>query len=514
MGRRRSEVAVVAVVLAAAAAASLLAAPGPQAVPSHDDAISILAAAGNLDDWEAATTGTMTGMTAGAWRAYVTVDGVPDPVDVAQGMGTWDLHPPLYPLVLGWWAAAFGTSLAALLALNAVLLGLTGAVVYATVGPLGMGRGRSIAAAMLVSLGPAALATGLEIRPYGLGLLLSAIVVALAAVPGPLGAGRAFGLGIVGTALMLTHYSGVWLLAGVALARLYLVAPRGARQWATSLAPVVAAPTAAVVLFPAVLDQVGRQSGQQRTAIGDVDLVARGTDVVVAVASYLVLGRPALVLGAAALLVGVAVVLLAVRWAPRVPAVAPGGRGPSDTARVGRALGVVAIVTLAGLCGAFLLGLTPDFAMAPKYLAFAAPPVAIALAAALPTRRAGLAGVAVVAVAVAASWSALTLVLPTVSVDPDGYDTVLVDSDSRGVVPRVVWHLPADTLVVVGTQDALVEYLREPGERTTCHLYVSSLRHGGTEAGQAAVVEALPDPVDALSAPFAAIGPAWQAACR
>lgn len=503
---------VVAVALAGAAAALLLAAPGPRAVPSHDDAISILAASGSLDDWQAATAEPVTVMSAEQWRSFSRVEGFPDVTDIAAGMGRWDLHPPLYPLLLGVWGSLFGTSLAGSLALNAVLLGLTGAVVFVIVRDLGFDAARGWAAGLLAAVGPAALATGLEIRAYALAGLLSAVVILAAAVAGPLGRRRGAVLLLGATALMLTHYSGIWLLLGVALARMYLAAPRTLGTWVRTVAPLAAAPLAAAALFPFVFDQMARQAGQQRTPVGDVDLVTRGTDVVIAMASFLVLGRPAVVLGAAALVVVACVVVLVVRGGtsamPRLDE-----ESTTSPSHVVRGVGLIAVVTLSGLCGAFLLGLTPNFSMASKYLAFAAPAVAVAIGAGLPRTRPAVVGTALVGLAVAASWSALIRILPTVAVDPGRYDVVLVDSDSRGVVPRVAWHLPADTLVVVGDQSGLVDHLGRGRDEVGCHLYVSSLRHGGTEAGRDEILAALPSGPEPLPDQFAAIGPAWQAGC-
>lgn len=474
-------------------AALTLAVQAPATRPAHDDAVTLLAASGHLDDWEETAAAEPAWVPAGKWTSLVTATPRPAPIEIARGVGQYDLHPPAHGWVVATWRWLVGASFAAALGLNALLAAVTALIAAAAARSWEWSRRRAIAAGIMAGASPAVLATSLELRPYALAAPL-VLVLTLVTLRWARDAQMAAAVAtvVLGALAILTHYSAVWVVAAAALVAV-IVRRGGWRGYAIAVAPYAAAVLLAVVAFPYVLDQFARQGDVQVSAVGPAEALRRAKLVASTLASFVWLEAPTLV-------VAVVVVALAVLGVVAIR------RG--DPLRVIASVGGLSTAFIAGY---YVIGRVPDFAMAPKYLAFVWPLFALVAAGAISRP---LVATLVVLVGVGVSWGALTSRLdrtaPSLIADAAA---VIVDTDSRGVAPRVLWALSEDVHVLVGRQDELLV----PGSPLTdvpaCPLvYVSSLRRGGTDVGVEEILERLAEEGWALTptAPVAEAGTTWR----
>jgi mannosyltransferase len=98
--------------------------------------------------------------------------GLADIIKSCMSLGTMNLHPPLYHLVLHFWMVLFGHSDVALRSLSA-LFGTVSVLLMYEVGTELFDRKTGLAAGVLLAISPLAIWSSQEVRPYGLFLLLS-----------------------------------------------------------------------------------------------------------------------------------------------------------------------------------------------------------------------------------------------------------------------------------------------------------------------------------------------------
>jgi hypothetical protein len=192
----------------------------------HDEAISYLAAAGHLGDYERViTTGEFPydqWATARAWQGFVTPDKPLTFGSIATDLAHHHPHPPLYFWLLHLWTRHVGVAAWSGPLLNVLIDAVTGLALY-RLARCSFAPDRALTAVVLWALGTFSLLTMIVARPYSL-FTLMAVLYALAVRRftsprtnngTPITAANAVLLVLTGAAGLLTHfYFFLALLAG------------------------------------------------------------------------------------------------------------------------------------------------------------------------------------------------------------------------------------------------------------------------------------------------------------
>ena len=472
----------------------------------HDEAISYLAAAGHLGDYERIIT---TGQypydqwaAARAWQKFIEPKHGFVFGQIARDLARYDVHPPLYFWLLHLWTRLSGVAAWSGLLLNVLIDVATGIALHR------LARGaftadRALAVVMLWALSPVALRTMTVARPYSL-FTLMVVLYALAvqrftAARTKTGtrinadgtdsesAGadirsflRAIVLIVTGAAGLLTHfYFFLALIAG----GLVVLAQRDRTRVLEFGAWTLLSGGIFVALHPHFLIAVqGKVQGHFAwSAFPD---------------------RLGVTLGALALL---SIPTAAALILPLISLIGQRSRQADHTRVVGYQSEIFLLCLLGGQIVLYLLQISPKQAlMEYRYLAPTWPCAALVLVRVLRT-RAQLACVGMLALAGIVAW-------------PDSQHTIrpapgthiLIDNPARGVLLPVVMTLDADTPVFAADQ---VDLLAEPDRwllalRRDGGLYSYLPLYAATEGGHAAILDLIAAVAEVTPAPERFV---WQA---
>lgn len=502
---------------------------------SHDESISVLAAACHQGDYTRVTSAAEPPfgrwVPASEWKALMRPDRPFCLGEIGRDLAREDIHPPFYFWLLHGWTLVFGVGLWTGLSLNIVFAALT------TLALFGLGRRvlgdplRAAAVAAVWSFSPAAIRVFAEARQYELLALLAVLFVwqcVRFCDPQTRSPRRdALGLAALAAAGALAQFLfGLVVAAGAALlvARLW---PSRRRLLAWGLASIAAGYAVFSLLHPEFLLSLRRareQAGEGALAL----LPGRAEATVDTLAELVIpplLARGWVAYAACALLAGMTV--LAIRAGSRarmgrrgVAAEPAHGERDRHGARLERLSPPAMALVFAGLAAAhavlFLSFLSPGAAMDFKHLSavwpFAAFVPVLAIGA-LPRRARVPAGVVGGTLLAAAGAIAALGHYPASGPTPalERADAVLIDNVARGVLPRVVWRLRDDTRVFAADQRHLLAHRRDwldeldRGDVFVGGLPASDPRYGnGPELGRrvaAAISERhrlrpLPDPLE------------------
>jgi len=474
-------------------------------VISHDDGISYIAATCHQlaygpqtpqADW----------VPASEWQAFWTPDRLGCFRGISRGLGSRDIHPPLYFWILHLWIHVVGFGLLTGPSLNLLLYGGIAVAIFSTsrlvdCSPVASGTG-----AILWLLSGSSLTAANQTRQYG--LLALTVVLFVSAVLRFLRDGNFWAPGSLGafaTAGLLTHYQFSLVLAAVGVWALAFLLRGGQRRRAAVLMTTLGlAVLCTVLIHPLVLKSLRAGTGRiQRSsgapvAVGVFRCLFAWLDLIVpfqfagSMAATLIRYWP-LTIATVGLIV-LLVVALARRHRWRVDVIL------LDTVDAVPALAGTAVgATVTGL---YIFGFSPEHAMGPRYLLIASPLLFVALAQLLD--RVPLPGTwsrPVLAALVAyqlicGCFSTYQYVRVSRSrANPDylrDARPILLDTTARGILPTALWHADPDTPVYAAPQNDLLDAFPEIPEEMEGLGYVSDLTyHGNSTEKQQTIVARL-----------------------
>ena len=467
---------------------------------THDESISVLAAACNQGDYTQLTTTAQPPfgrwVPASDWKSLMRPDRALCLTEIGRDLAREDIHPPLYFWLLHGWTLAFGVGLWTGLSLNVVLAGLTALALFALARRVLGDPLRAAGVTAVWSFSPAAIRVFAEARQYELVALLAVLFVwqcvRFSDPPTRTPRRDAIGLAALAAAGALTQFLfGLVVAAGAALLLVRLwPARRGLLAWA--LVSIAAGYAVFSLLHPEFLLSLRRARGQASEAAAAL-LPGRAEVTASTLAEFLVpplLARGWVAYAACALLAAMTLVGVRAAWRAHRRGAAAGQADEDHGARLSPAAMALVFVGLAAAHAAlFLSFVSPGGAMGFKHLSvvwpFAAfvPVLAIGT---LPRRtRVYVAAIGGVLLVVAGTVAALGR-FPAPAVQPalERADAVLLDNVARGVLPRVVWRLPDDTRVFAADQRHLLANPRswlgelERGDVLVSRLPASDPRYG------------------------------------
>jgi uncharacterized membrane protein len=469
----------------------------------HDEGISFLAATGHQGAYDQAIKGNAplgNWARASEWKSFLKADSRFCFKKIGRDLANTDVHPPLYFWILHAWIVLFGTHLWTGPALNAIFGLLSMFFLFLLAREIFRSGTKAAFAVLIWSLSPAVLSTASQTRPYELLAMLTILFSWRAMVFLGKGAEKPKSLEFVFLAVLATlgilaHYTFILLIGAWAV-----LAFTGRKSVQKSrMRAAGAAAGAGVILFlaahPFFYQSIMRES-RERQAFNLEELPLRIKQSVLsllsffsiqAIPEYILLG-----LFAAAALVYLR--LRPGRSSRNAPEIAPSGAKfkPifSDAFLFGWTAGVSILL--------YLLFLVPRHAMEPRYLGLVWPFLAIlivSLVAGIPGKKpAWIAAILLAGYIIFGSLPALS----AVSMKPGaaGFfpsaQKIVIDNPARGILPRIVWHVPDETKVFVAGQDKLLAeqspWLSElgPGD-----FIISELSYGNSAENRERLLQAL-----------------------
>ena len=440
---------------------------------THDESISVLAAACHQGDYTRLTTTAQPPfgrwVRASDWKALMRPDRALCLQEIGRDLARDDIHPPLYFWLLHGWTLLFGVGLWTGLSLNVVLAGLSALALFGLARRLLGEPLRAAAVAAVWSFSPAAIRVFAEARQYELVALLAVLFVwqcvRFSDPPTRTPRRDAVGLAALAAAGALTQFLfGLVVVAGAALLVVRLwPSRRGLLAWA--LASIAAGYAVFSLLHPEFLLSLRRARGQASEAAAAL-LAGRVEVTASTLAEFLVpplLARGWVAYAACALLAATTVFAVWAGW--RAHRREKARDAPADEGGGTRLSPAAMVLVFAGLAAAhatlFLAFVSPGGAMGFKHLSvvwpFAAFVPVLALGALPRHARAPVAAIGGALLVAAGTVAALGR-FPAPGPPPalERADAVLLDNVARGVLPRVVWRLPDDTRVFAADQRHLL----------------------------------------------------------
>lgn len=470
---------------------------------SHDDGISYLAATGHQALYASGMPSNQW-VPASKWQSFWAPDQFWVFSTISRDLASRDIHPPLYFWLLHVWCHVYGVVLSSGPLLNVPFHVVTVLAIFLACRLVSCSPWISATAGVLWLLSGPNLLAASETRPYSLlgAVVACALVSLIYFLQRPTRSSLSC-LCFFSALGLLTHYHFALLLmilgivAGIQCLRTKAWRPLVLMALAVCLASLIF-----FVLHPGFHLSVMRQADQAqafawpevpsrlRTFIGvllEAFLPHRYAFALVDLASRLWL--PLLVAGMA----GVVVLLVMLRRQ------SPKGR-TSFLCRADSVPLLGGTITAAAIGALYVSCMSPRHAMGAKYLMLTSPLLFVVLAQALSviSRKHLVIGTAVSVVLLAsqATYGSLSLLRvvererrphpnPLLTTD----SRLVLDSVARGVLPTILWHAHPSTLVLAGSQEALLTKLSdEPLEGGI--VYVSDLRYGNSIEGRQAVLRA------------------------
>jgi uncharacterized membrane protein len=479
----------------------LLIRAGAQNTLSHDDAISLLAATGHLGAY-AADVPAGRWAPAQTWQAYWTPERFPRFQQIGRDLARYDIHPPLYFWLLHIWVQVTGVKLSAGPLLNAVLLLLAAWIIALACRLAQCSRGASALAAVMWLLSGATLSTAGETRQYCLlALAVAALAASLMLFLGKRSLAAALPVCAAAAAGLLVHYQFAIVLA-VALSVAGILLARG-RHWRAVAILLVAAAAAGItflLLHPGFLGSFALRQ-EQAAPFAWTDIPYRVSRIIAALFEQVAPLRLARVIGGAAARYWGLLVLIALAVGLGIGLVvrrrASGGRMDRTDSQV--FLIGFTLATCAVIAALYLFQLSPRHAMGAQYLMVVSPLLFMAGAVLFDRLTRGrrwrlvLILLLIVYQAAYGGWTTFAQA-PTSDAPPAvlaSGSPILLDSAARGVLPPVLWHVPAATPVYAAMQDDLLGSFPAIPDDVRRLVYVSDLRYGNDVAKQGRVLEHL-----------------------
>jgi hypothetical protein len=477
-----------------------------KASPSHDEAISFVAATCHQDGFKQLTARQSYpyGVRApvAAWQQFWKIDRKWCFGSITHGLAHTDIHPPAYFWLLHVWSVATGVGLRQAVWLNILLATLTALATF------GLGRqalGDPFDAGLLAAIwivSAASISTSTEARQYDLFALVTVLfiwqVLRVTRRDRPARPVDAALLGILTSVGALTHYLfGAVVIGAAALAAGRLL-PREWRRLAIYGGAVVLGAAVALVLNPS-FQQALRRERRQREDFNAMQVGARADRVFSTLADFFV-GKPHNTPGAGRVVAALLVVGLVVLGILGVASRA-GTRGTLRERLTGGSLALMALWLGGTIIALYLAFVSPRNGMGATYLAPVWPLIAaipiLVIRFTGPLRRP--LGVILAGGVLAAGISSVRAVdranadLPRPAALIGRHDEMLVDTDARGMLPVALWHAQRRRIVLVASQRTLVDHphrwLAALGRQRL--VYVSVAAVGGDAAGRAHIRGAL-----------------------
>jgi len=483
---------------------------------THDEAIAFLAATGHQGDYARIAAGEYpygTWAPASQWKRLLQIE---EPFcfgRIGRDLARFDIHPPLYFWLLHLWALRFGIGPLTASTLNIMIAAVAIVALFGLACRVLQNRIHAGLVAFVWAVSPAVVPVCFEERHYelfGLWAILCVWQVLRVSEPGRSPTVRdMLILSLVTAAGILTHYHFALVAGGCAvwlILRRHTLA-RGALPLA--LGAISLGILMLLVVHPDFYLSFLRLR-QESPSFTPAALLARVCNVSLALAGFLFDTEPVFTrlrysryaaltettryAAGIALLAGFALaVLLARRWQRR--------RARQETRPVEERAVTFFLVWLLGVTIVLYLAFcTPAHAMGGPYLSAVWPFLAFVPVLALRSLARGRAAAATAfCLALAASGGARVVHARQASElapDPSGLwrssKRIVLDNVARGILPRVFWHVPAETLIFAAEQEYLLGH-REAwlGALGAGSLYISELSYGGTEDRRARILAAI-----------------------
>jgi hypothetical protein len=477
---------------------------------SHDDTISYLAATGHQGEYaqvvESGSAPVAQWVPAAQWQRFTRVEDALPLLRIAQDLGHYDIHPPVYFWLLHVWLLLVGVHLWSGPALNVLVHVATAVVLWR----LARHVTRSPVAAwgavgVWVSL-PAVAETAVQARQYSLAALFSIALASAfirtreaASVRGLIGVAACTALGLLTLypfgliVACLALFCAADLLAGIDIdAGKHLQASRRRTAFA-QLGALAAGGVVFLLCQPWLRETLQRQ--QEQVEAYSPELSRFRVDVLLRdLPRFAVADLPAM----AGFVVLIATAVLAVlAWRARPQA---------------RPVVALAVVVPLALSAAYIAVVTPGAASQARYFSIALPHVALLPVLAWPYLKVKPVLFVAAAAFVAAVVINTTLAISEAGTPPatvlDGDRPVVMDNLARGVLLRILWDAPPQTPVYAADQQTLLNttdrWLRCT-QPSPCHqrevTLATQVQYEATELGQLQILSAAEEVRDVTPEP-------------
>jgi hypothetical protein len=436
-----------------------------RSIITHDEAISYLSATGHQGEYDRTVEGRAEPagwVTAGELKRLVQPEKKFVLKQIGHDLAVHDFHPPLYFWLLHAWALVVGAYVWTGQLLNALLAAVTACLLFRFAWELLGDRQSAAVVAATWVLSPAVLLSSVEARAYDLmalcTILMVAPVVRLSDQARPARATTLVALAVATTAGLLTHFHFAVIVAGSIVYLTVRLLATNRRRLDLALAAIGAGCCGFLLAHPRFLWSFRRYGSGDPFVLGE--LKTRLNAVVATLTGFAVYGtlfKALSLVVVAAGLVWVIAIWLRMPRASRTsgidPAIAP--------------VGFFLLWTGVGIIGLYLAFRSPSHAMGPKYLSPVWPfmafiPVLVARQLRATSLRLPAAVALVIAgFGVAAVVHSIELERAMTNSSPvlEAHSRMVINNVQAAVLPRVIWHVPDDTLVFAAKTE---ELLRNP----------------------------------------------------
>ena len=465
---------------------------------SHDGAISILAATGNLKAYS--EEGPRNALVrASEWQKYWKIHSPGCFRRISRDLANKDIHPPLYFWALHVWFLGLGLSIQKALWLNVVCQLLAAVVIARCCVRLSCPLWLSVWSASMWFFNNANMSVGMEVRQYSMLSLFSIVfmlnLLNFLKLPEKRNAGW---LGLALLAGMLVHYH-FWLLALIAIGLVSLqISLR--REWKT-LKYLFGASVGSCILFyslhPGFLLSFQRQSAQSQSfswvSAAERLTLARYTfwrQFLDSSPFEFVFSRLDRFWPYSGLFMLILALMIIVRFFK-----SPFSKGIRACVFSDKTIPFVsALVCVAVIIALYVSCQSPSHAMGPKYLMLTSPLIAVGIGQLL--NYISISGnrtvlvfalVLLVSQVMASLEDTVKFVYANQDVELAGIDkpsaTVLLDSTARGILPVILWHADPDASVFAGSQETIIQLEKWDFPFDKKLTYISNLSYGNTLQG-------------------------------
>jgi hypothetical protein len=418
---------------------------------------------------------------------------------IASDLTHYDIHPPLYFWILHLWSITLGVHTWTGPSLNTVLVLLTVCILYGFAKFSLQNSLEAVAVALIWAVSPATISVSLEARQYTLLALITVVFVWQALKCAD--QSRQFrwqdiiALVLSTAAGALTHFQFSIVVLGCGLLLAARLAKANPKRMLAGFLGICAGYLLFFIVHPGFYNSVLNQYQYMREPFGFASAIVRLNKVGDALTDFFVPWHSAKLAYPF-----VALVLIFSLWLLR--AVSKRVTSVPRLPRVSDVKGVSIIIGFVWISGTtillYLAFLSPSHAMGPKYLSMAWPFLACALVFALRVlgEKRQLATI-LLCIGMLSSGAATVLHGALVQDHSTGRTTtllakanrVIIDSTARGMLSQIIWHVPDDKLVIVATQDYLLDnqdmWARNVGDT----IYISEMTYDGTSAQQQNILD-------------------------
>jgi dolichyl-phosphate-mannose-protein mannosyltransferase len=432
---------------------------------THDEAISYLSATGHQDEYDRTVEGREEPagwVTAAELKRLVQPEKKFVLKQIGHDLAVHDFHPPLYFWLLHIWTLAVGVHVWTGQLFNALLAVVTAWVLFRFAREqLGDRQSAAVVAATWV-LSPAVLLSSVEARAYDLmalcTLLMVAPVVRLSDAARPAKTTTLVALAVATTAGLLTHFHFAVIVAGSVIYLTVRLLTNDRRRLELGLAAIGGGCAGFLLAHPRFLWSFRRYGSGDPFVLGE--LKTRLNAVVATLTGFAVYGT--LLKAVALVVVAAGMILMIATWRRR-----PRDSRSSEIDPAMAPVGFFLLWTGVVIIGLYVAFTSPSHAMGPKYLSPVWPFMAfVPVLVARQLRAASLRVPAAVALVIAGFGVAAvvhSIAVERAMTNPspvlEAHSRLVINNVQAAVLPRVLWHVPDDTLVFAAETK---ELLRNP----------------------------------------------------